>query len=90
MTGCWIESEQRVSLYGTVGGVVSAIGGLCSITVYLSSNGDRIRAARSRGQSKLRHSWEALLVAAALICMGCLAVRGLVDKTDWHRCNRNG
>ncbi|MEV5107970.1 hypothetical protein ACFQ7G_19525 [Streptomyces massasporeus] len=82
----WIASEQRVSLYGTAAGVVSAIGGLSSIaiSIYLSSNGERIRAVRRHYQSELRRNWKALLVATALICMGCLIAQGLDDKADSH------
>jgi hypothetical protein len=82
----WIESEQRVSLYGTAAGVVSAIGGLSSIaiSIYLSSNGERIRAARRHYQDQLRRNWKSLLVATALICMGCLAAQGLDNETDSH------
>jgi hypothetical protein len=82
----WIESDQRVSLYGTAAGVVSAIGGLSSIaiSIYLSSNGERIRAVRRHYQSELRRNWKALLVATALICMGYLVAQGLDDKTDSH------
>ncbi|WP_037924542.1 hypothetical protein [Streptomyces violaceorubidus] len=82
----WIESEQRVSLYGTAAGVVSAIGGLSSIaiSIYLSSNGERIQAVRRHYQNELRRNWKALLVATALICMGCLAAQGLDDKADSH------
>ncbi|WP_405901822.1 hypothetical protein OG696_41030 [Streptomyces sp. NBC_00656] len=82
----WIESEQRISLYGTAAGVVSAIGGLSSIaiSIYLSSNGERIRAVRRHYQSELRRNWKALLVATALICMGCLVAQGLDNKTDSH------
>ncbi len=82
----WIESEQRVSLYGTAAGVVSAIGGLSSIaiSIYLSSNGERIRAVRRHYQSELRRNWKSLLVATALICMGCLVAQGLDDKIDSH------
>ena len=82
----WIESEQRISLYGTAAGVVSAIGGLSSIaiSIYLSSNGERIRAVRRHYQSELRRNWKALLVATALICMGCLVAQGLDDRTDSH------
>lgn len=52
----WIDSEQRVSQYGTAAGVVSAIGGLSSIaiSIYLSSNGERIRAVRRHYQQELR------------------------------------
>ncbi|MFE1797737.1 hypothetical protein ACFW9L_16425 [Streptomyces sp. NPDC059517] len=83
----WIGSEQRVSLYGTAAGVVSAIGGLSSIaiSIYLSSNGERIRAVRRNYQSELRHNWKALLVATAVICMGCLIAQGLDDRTDSHK-----
>ncbi|MEV6859222.1 hypothetical protein AB0M89_36295 [Streptomyces microflavus] len=82
----WIDSEQRVSLYGTAAGVVSAIGGLSSIaiSIYLSSNGERIRAVRRHYQSELRRNWKALLVATALICVGCLVAQGLDDKADSH------
>lgn len=82
----WIDSEQRVSLYGTAAGVVSAIGGLSSIaiSIYLSSNGDRIRAVRRHYQSELRRNWKALLVATAVICLGCLTAQGLDNKTDSH------
>jgi hypothetical protein len=82
----WIDSEQRVSLYGTAAGVVSAIGGLSSIaiSIYLSSNGERIRAVRRHYQSELRRNWRALLVGTALVCMGCLVAQGLDDKADSH------
>ncbi|MFF4590483.1 hypothetical protein [Streptomyces sp. NPDC001388] len=82
----WIDSEQRVSLYGTAAGVVSAIGGLSSIaiSIYLSSNGERIRAARRHYQNELRRNWKSLLVATAVICVGCLAAQGLDNKTDSH------
>ena len=82
----WIDSEQRVSVYGTAAGVVSAIGGLSSIaiSIYLSSNGDRIQAVRRHYQSELRRNWKALLTATALICMGCLVAQGLDDKSDSH------
>ncbi|MBT2442541.1 hypothetical protein J7E93_21015 [Streptomyces sp. ISL-36] len=82
----WIESEQRVSLYGSAAGVVSAIGGLSSIaiSIYLSSNGERIRAVRRHYQDELRRNWKALIVATALVCMGCLTAQGLDDTTDSH------
>ncbi|WP_328674886.1 hypothetical protein [Streptomyces sp. NBC_00343] len=82
----WIDSEQRVSLYGTAAGVVSAIGGLSSIaiSIYLSSNGERLQAVRRHYQRELRRNWKALLVATAVICVGCLAAQGLDNKTDTH------
>lgn len=82
----WIGTEQRVSLYGTAAGVVSAIGGLSSIAIslYLSSNGERIRAVRRHYQDELRRNWKALLAATAVICVGCLAAQGLDNKTDSH------
>ncbi|MGW5736365.1 MULTISPECIES: hypothetical protein [Streptomyces] len=82
----WIASEQRISLYGTAAGVVSAIGGLSSIaiSIYLSSTGERISAARRHYPSELRRNWKALLVATALICMGCLIAQGLDNKADTH------
>ncbi|MGW1249535.1 hypothetical protein [Streptomyces sp. NPDC002535] len=82
----WIESEQRVSLYGTAAGVVSAIGGLSSIaiSIYLSSNGERVRAVRRHYQDELRRNWKALIVATALVCMGCLAAQGLDNPVDSH------
>lgn len=75
----WISSDQRVSVYGSAAGVVSAIGGLSSIaiSIYLSSNGERLRAARLHYQSELRRNWKSLLVATALICMCCLIAQGL-------------
>ncbi|OIJ63431.1 hypothetical protein [Streptomyces mangrovisoli] len=82
----WIDSEQRVSLYGTAAGVVSAIGGLSSIaiSIYLSSNGERIRAVRRHYQQELRRNWKSLLTATALICVGCLAAQSLDNKADTH------
>jgi hypothetical protein len=53
-----------------------------AISIYLSSNGERIRAVRRHYQSELRRNWKALLVATALICMGCLVAQGLDDKAD--------
>ena len=75
----WITADQRVSLYGSAAGVVSAIGGLSSIaiSIYLSSNGERLRAVRRHYQSELRPNWKSLLVATALICICCLAAQGL-------------
>jgi hypothetical protein len=75
----WIPTDQRLSLYGSAAGVVSAIGGLSSIaiSIYLSSNGERLRAARRHYQSELRRNWKSLLVATALICMCCLVAQGL-------------
>ncbi|WP_121702600.1 hypothetical protein [Streptomyces sp. E5N298] len=55
-----------------------------AISIYLSSNGERIRAVRRHYQSELRRNWKALLVATALICMGCLVAQGLDDKPDSH------
>ncbi|MEV7383255.1 hypothetical protein [Streptomyces lydicus] len=82
----WIDTEQRVSLYGTAAGVVSAIGGLGSIaiSIYLSSNGERIRAVRRHYQNELRRNWKSLLVATALICVCCLVAQGLDGTHDPH------
>lgn len=82
----WIDTSQRTSVYGTAAGVVSAIGGLSSIaiSIYLSSNGTRLRAVRRNYPEEMRRNWKSLLVATALICFNCLVAQMLDKKDDPH------
>ena len=82
----WIGVEQRVSVYGTAAGIVSAIGGLSSIaiSIYVTAAGVRARAARRHYPHELRRNWKGLLAGTAFICLACLVAQALDGAKDPH------
>jgi hypothetical protein len=82
----WVDSAQRLTVYGTGATVISIIGGLSTIAVavYLAADGERARAVRRHYAVALRRNWRALLVGTGLTAGLCLVAQAFDTAKDPH------
>ncbi|MFJ4090170.1 hypothetical protein ACIPYS_01195 [Kitasatospora sp. NPDC089913] len=80
----WLESSQRITVYGTAASIVSAIGGLSAIaiSIYSTAGGARARSIRQHYPIELRRNFKGLLVGIAIACGLFLLAQALDIKSD--------
>jgi hypothetical protein len=85
--GDWLRSisaDQRLAVYGTGATIVSIVGGLSviAITIYITANGDRVRAVRATYGDSMRRNWRALIIGLGLSALACLVAQAIDGDHD--------
>jgi hypothetical protein len=79
-----ISADQRLAVYGTGATIVSIVGGLSviAITIYVTANGERVRAVRASYGKGMRRNWRALFVGLGLSALSCLVAQVIDGQHD--------
>jgi hypothetical protein len=85
--GDWLRSisaDQRLAVYGTGATIVSIVGGLSviAITIYITANGERVRAVRAAYGTSMRRNWRALIIGLGLSALACLVAQAIDGEHD--------
>jgi hypothetical protein len=85
--GDWLRSisaDQRLAVYGTGATIVSIVGGLSvvAVTIYITTNGQRVRAVRAARGKEMRRNWRALFVGLGLSSASCLVAQAINGDHD--------